>query len=63
VIANEFTEAVDELYLSALIEIGLLLFVITLIVNFLSRALIWSMARSTRSQSRQTPVKAEPIPA
>ena len=33
VIANEFTEAADELYLHALIEIGLVLFVITLIVN------------------------------
>src|SRR4051812_19932454 len=45
VIANEFTEAADDLYLSALIEIGLVLFVITLIVNSLSRLLIWSMAR------------------
>jgi len=46
VIANEFTEAADELYLHALIEIGLVLFVITLIVNGLSRLLIWSMGRS-----------------
>jgi len=45
VLANEFTEAADALYLSALIEIGLVLFVITLIVNMLSRTLIWSMAR------------------
>jgi phosphate transport system permease protein len=45
VIANEFTEAADTLYLSALIEIGLVLFVITLMVNLLSRGLIWSMAR------------------
>jgi phosphate transport system permease protein len=45
VIANEFTEAADSLYLSALVEIGLVLFVITLIVNALSRLLIWSMAR------------------
>ncbi|HMD34471.1 MAG TPA: phosphate ABC transporter permease subunit PstC [Vicinamibacterales bacterium] len=44
VIANEFTEAADALYLGALIEIGLVLFVITLIVNSLSRLLIWSMA-------------------
>ena len=47
VIANEFTEAADELYLNALIEIGLVLFAITLIVNGLSRLLIWSMARNT----------------
>jgi phosphate transport system permease protein len=45
VLANEFTEAADALYLSALIEIGLVLFVITLVVNVLSRGLIWSMAR------------------
>ncbi len=44
VIANEFTEAADELYLAALVEIGLVLFIITLIVNGLSRALIWTMA-------------------
>ena len=45
VIANEFTEAADELYLSALVEIGLVLFIITLVVNSLSRLLIWSMNR------------------
>jgi phosphate transport system permease protein len=39
VIANEFTEAADELYLHALIEIGLVLFLITIIVNGLSRLL------------------------
>ena len=44
VIANEFTEATDDLHLHALIEIGLVLFVITLIVNMISRAFIWSMA-------------------
>jgi phosphate transport system permease protein len=47
VLANEFTEADTELYLNALIEIGLVLFVITLLVNSLSRLLIWSMASST----------------
>jgi phosphate transport system permease protein len=40
VIANEFTEAADELYLHALIEIGLLLFIITIAINFLSRLLV-----------------------
>ena len=44
VIANEFTEAANRLYVAALIEIGLVLFIITLIVNSLSRLLIWSMA-------------------
>jgi phosphate transport system permease protein len=45
VIANEFTEAADELYLHALIEMGLLLFIITVGVNLLSRLLIWSTKR------------------
>ena len=48
VIANEFTEAADPLYLNALVEIGLVLFVITLVVNTLSRLLIWSMGRTGR---------------
>src|SRR5499433_3472834 len=48
VLANEFTEAADPLYLSALIEIGLVLFIITLVVNSLSRLLIWSMARPSK---------------
>ncbi len=52
VIANEFTEAADELYLSALVEIGLVLFVITLTINALSRLLIWSMARPRRVSVR-----------
>ena len=43
VIANEFTEASGELYLDALVEIGLLLFVITVLINSLSRLLIWSV--------------------
>jgi phosphate transport system permease protein len=45
VIANEFTEATDDLYLQALVEIGLVLFLITLLVNVLSRILIWSVSR------------------
>jgi len=53
VIANEFTEAADELYLSALVEIGLVLFVITLLVNTLSRLLLWSMNRSRRVAGRR----------
>ena len=59
VIANEFTEAADELYLDALIEIGLVLFVITLIVNSLSRLLIWSMALSAKT----APAPAASTPA
>ena len=45
VIANEFTEATDDLYLSALIEIGLALFLLTVIVNAIARMLVWSTTR------------------
>jgi len=61
VLANEFTEADTDLYLNALVEIGLVLFVITLIVNGLSRLLIWSMARSERGS--RAAVVAEPAEA
>jgi phosphate transport system permease protein len=57
VVANEFAEAAGELYLSALVEIGLVLFIITLIINSLSRLLIWSMARS--ESFTPEPVEAE----
>jgi phosphate transport system permease protein len=57
VIANEFTEASDDLYLHALVEIGLVLFTITLLVNVLSRAMIWSMTRA-RSPRRRAPAAA-----
>jgi phosphate transport system permease protein len=43
VIANEFVEAADQLHADALVEIGLVLFMITLLVNMASRALIWKM--------------------
>src|SRR5712691_9478931 len=58
VIANEFAEAANDLYLSALVEIGLVLFIITLIINSLSRLLIWSMARSATA-AREPAVAAE----
>src|SRR2546428_9229439 len=63
VIANEFTEAANALYLDALVEIGLVLFIITLIVNSLSRLLIWSMARSSRAQMTAEPDAATPAVA
>jgi phosphate transport system permease protein len=59
VLANEFSEAAGPLYLNALVEIGLVLFVITLIVNSISRAFIWSLGR----QSRTRPSKAVPLAA
>ncbi len=47
VIANEFTEATGDMYLSALIEIGLALFLVTLVVNALARLLVWTITGGT----------------
>jgi phosphate transport system permease protein len=58
VIANEFTEAADDLYLHALIEIGLVLFIITLGVNSASRLLIWAMGRPAKPATRRVAVAA-----
>jgi phosphate transport system permease protein len=44
IIANEFTEATSDLYLSSLIGIGLLLFVISIIINFTGRYIIKKFA-------------------
>ncbi len=43
VLANEFTEATSDLYAAALVEIGLLLLVVTVVVNALARLLVWSV--------------------
>src|SRR5437899_7873847 len=51
-IANEFSEATTNLYLSALFEVGLILFVITVAVNALARLMIWRVARGTAVRSR-----------
>ena len=40
VIANEFTEATGDLYLQALIELGLVLFLLTIVINGLARLVI-----------------------
>jgi phosphate transport system permease protein len=45
VIANEFSEATDDLYLSSLVEIGLVLLIVTVIVNAFARLLVWSITR------------------
>ena len=50
-LANEFTEAVGDLYLSALIELGLLLFVITFFVLALSKLLLLRLARYEGQQA------------
>jgi phosphate transport system permease protein len=51
-IANEFTEATEDLYLSALVELGLILFLVTFIVNGIARFLVWNVTRTTGGVSR-----------
>ncbi len=59
VLANEFSEATNALYVDALVEIGLVLFVITLVINAGSRAFIWSLARPPRAgRTRRAPAEA-----
>ena len=45
VIASEFAEAVSDLHRSSLMELGLALFVVTIIVNALARVLVWAVTR------------------
>lgn len=51
-IANEFAEAVTSQHLSALVYAGLVLFVITVIINAVARWLIWRVARGSSAGSR-----------
>jgi phosphate transport system permease protein len=50
VIANEFAEAASDLHMSALMEIGLALFVVTIIVNAFARLLVWAVTRGAPAQ-------------
>ncbi len=45
VIANEFSEATSDTYLSALVEVGLALFIVTIVVNIFAQLLVWSVTR------------------
>ncbi len=51
-LANQFKEAVSQLHTDAMIEIGLTLFVITLILNMIARFLVWQVARRTPQEAR-----------
>lgn len=51
VVANEFTEAVGPVHLSALMEGALILFAITLVVNALAMLLVWSITRGMPSRA------------
>lgn len=52
IIANEFAEAVSKLHTEALVEVGLLLFLLTLVLNSLARLLVWRVARKTTQEGR-----------
>jgi phosphate transport system permease protein len=51
VIANEFSEATGDLYLSSLIEVGLALFIVTIIVNMIAQFLVWTVTRGMPARS------------
>jgi phosphate transport system permease protein len=51
-IANEFSEATTALYSSALFEVGLVLFVMTVVINALARLLVWRVAKGAAVGSK-----------
>ena len=51
-LANEFTEATTTMYQAALVEVGLILFLITIAVNAAARLLVWRVARGTAVGSK-----------
>ncbi len=51
VIATQFTEAVGDMHLSALIELGLALFIVTIIVNAFAQLLVWAVTRGAPVQT------------
>ena len=52
VIANEFAEASGDLHLSALMELGLALFAVTIVVNAFARLLVWAVTHGAPMQAR-----------
>lgn len=52
VLANEFTEATGQTYVSVLVEVGVLLFALSVIVNVVARLLVWSVAPRAGSRAR-----------
>lgn len=52
VIANEFAEAVSPLHSQALIEVALILFLLTLVLNITARLLVWRVARKSSRDAR-----------
>lgn len=54
VIANEFTEATEKIYLSSLVEIGLLLFIVTMVINIIGKYIIGRMSVEKAHENRQS---------
>lgn len=52
IIVNEFAEAVSGLHTSVLIEIALVLFLLTLLLNIAARLLVWRVAKEPAAQGR-----------
>jgi phosphate transport system permease protein len=53
IIANEFREATTSIHVSALIHVGLVLMIISLIVNVMARLLVWSVASGPAGEERR----------
>ncbi len=51
VIANELSEATGDVYLSSLVEVGLALFLVTIIVNVIAQFLVWTVTRGTPARA------------
>ena len=54
VIANEFTEATEKIYLSSLVEIGLLLFIVTMIINIIGKYIIGRVSVEKANEKKQS---------
>ena len=52
VIANEYAEAVSDMHYSALTELGLALFLVTIVVNIIAQLLVWAVTRGAPAQAR-----------
>jgi phosphate transport system permease protein len=53
IIANELLEATYDLYISALINVGLVLLFVTLVINILARLIVWRALKLTRGIARE----------
>jgi phosphate transport system permease protein len=52
VLANELREATDDLHLSSLVLLGLILFLVTIVINAAARLVVWGVTRKTSGAAR-----------